>query len=132
MLPVPSEARRTLDAWLTVRGVVSGPMIFSYTRPWAPLNADTISTMLSRWMNAAGIKHRRFDGISGHALRHTAASDTLDRCGDPEAVREMLGHISLTTTQIYLRRAQLGRLREAMEGRSYLHPTGTETGARPV
>lgn len=132
MLPVTAEAAAILDRYLSHRGVVAGPLIMSRNEPWKGLTAGTISTLLSRWMKAAGIKHRRFDGISGHALRHTAASDTLDRCGDLEEVREMLGHVSLTTTQIYLRRAHMGRLREAMEGRSYLLPTGTVGGRDPT
>lgn len=57
--------------------------------------------------------------MSAHALRHTAASDVLDRSNDLRIVQEMLGHRNLATTSIYLRRASLTQMREAMEGRTY-------------
>jgi site-specific recombinase XerD len=122
MLPVPVEAAEILNCYLSKRSVAAGPLIRSYNEPWKGLTADTISAYMSKSMRAAGIKKARFDGVAAHALRHTAASDTLDHCGDLEAVREMLGHASLTTTQIYLRRANLDRLREAMSGRRYEPP----------
>ena len=70
-------------------------------------------------MSDAGIKHRRRDGVSAHALRHTAASDVLDECGDLRVVQAMIGHIHLATTAVYLRRADLAQMREAMAGRDY-------------
>jgi site-specific recombinase XerD len=57
--------------------------------------------------------------VSAHALRHTAASDVLDRCKDLRIVQQMLGHQHLATTAIYLRRASLVDMRTAMEGRRY-------------
>ena len=38
---------------------------------------------------------------------------------DVRAVQEMLGHSSLATTEVYLRRASPERLRQAMSGRRY-------------
>ena len=70
-------------------------------------------------MAAAGLKNRPRDGVSAHALRHTAASDVMDRCHELRTVQAMLGHASIAATEIYLRRANLGQLREAMEGRDY-------------
>jgi site-specific recombinase XerC len=75
--------------------------------------------MVAEWMRAAGVKRRPYDGNSAHALRHTAASDVLEVSGDLRAVQAMLGHSQLQTTSIYLRRAELGRLRDAMTGRPY-------------
>lgn len=62
------------------------------------------------------------DGRSAHSLRHTATSDVLDTYGNVRIVQEMLGHSSLQSTQVYLRRADLGQLREAMAGRDYTFP----------
>jgi site-specific recombinase XerC len=81
-------------------------------------------------MYSASIKTMARDGVGPHALRHTAASDVLDRCNNVRTVQEMLGHSSLATTQIYLRRASLGQLREAMEGRDYL--AGATVPAEPA
>jgi site-specific recombinase XerD len=52
-------------------------------------------------------------------LRHTAASDVLEQCDDLCVVLQTLGHQNLATTAVYLRRARIDAMREAMEGRSY-------------
>lgn len=120
-LPVPDETAEALERYLASDGgAVAGPLIRASRVRSAPLSATTISTYVSRWMGAAGLKSAPWDGRSAHACRHTAASDVLDACGDLRVVQEMLGHQHLSTTAIYLRRANLGQMRTAMEGRRYL------------
>jgi integrase/recombinase XerC len=135
MLPVTGEVAAALSAYLADwPAPPSAPMIRSYRRPWAPLTADTISGMVSEWMRAAGVKAWARDGVSAHALRHTAASDVLERSKDLRAVQEMLGHRHLQTTSVYLRRANLGRLRDAMAGRTYpgaAGPCSTRPSSKP-
>lgn len=119
VLPVPEPVSDALVVLLRSCGATYGPVVRSRNDPNEPLTPGTISTLVSRWMRAAGIKHGRFDGTSAHALRHTAASDVLEHSGDLRAVQEMLGHADLNTTAVYLRRAGLDRLRAAMDGRDY-------------
>ena len=118
IVPVPRRVQLELGLWLDEIGVVAGPLL-RHEDGRARLAPETISTYVSRWFAAAGIKRGRWDGRSAHALRHTCASDVLEACGDLTVVQEMLGHRDLSTTSRYLRRAGLEKMREAMEGRTY-------------
>ena len=134
-LPVTRAAGVALDGYLAEYPPLpwpASPLVRSYRRPWAPLAPDTISGLVSEWMRAAGIKAWARDGVSAHALRHTCATDVLARSKDLQAVSQMLGHRQLQTTAIYLRHAEMGRLRDAMEDRDYgpaLRPVPTQRPA---
>ena len=132
VLPVPAKTAEVLEAYVTRRGSVAGPLFKatgSKTLPDGRLSPAWISKRTGRMMAQAGV-HRHGDGRTAHALRHTAASDVLDRCKDVRVVQEMLGHQSLATTQIYLRRADLDTLRKAMSGRDYSKPAKVKTQAK--
>ncbi|MDO5426369.1 MAG: tyrosine recombinase [Coriobacteriia bacterium] len=62
-----------------------------------PMSADSIRKMFYKKCEAAGVSSE----ISPHAMRHTFATDVLDGGADLRSVQEMLGHASLSTTQIY-------------------------------
>jgi len=113
-VPVPSPAAQALSDYLAECPATSGPLIRSTTSN-RPLSLSALSHYMARWMYEAGIKHAPKDGVSGHALRHTCASDVLDACDDLRVVQELLGHAQLATSAVYLRRARIGKLREAME-----------------
>lgn len=118
-LPVPHMVARHLVAYLTEHPATVGPLIRSQVNGYSGIKPATISTLVSGWMSDAGVKLTARDGVSAHALRHTAASDILDECGDLRIVQQVLGHRQLSTTSIYLRRVDLPKMRDAMEGRSY-------------
>lgn len=103
-LPVPADVTEALARHLAgrQRGLVIGS------------TAHRVSLEVSRWFGAAGLKVGPYDGNSAHALRHTAASNMLDACGNVRTVQAFLGHTSLATTQRYLRRPSLDAIRAAL------------------
>src|SRR3989344_1119270 len=62
-----------------------------------PLTARSIQRLVKKYSLLAGISI----SITPHTLRHTMATDLLQAGADLRSVQEILGHSSITTTQIY-------------------------------
>lgn len=71
--------------------------INSQTLPLPGLTARTVQRIIKKYAKLAGITKK----ITPHTLRHSFATDLLANGADIRAVQEMLGHASISTTQIY-------------------------------
>jgi integrase/recombinase XerD len=74
------------------------------------MSADAIRKMFKQTLRQAGLD----DSLSPHDLRHSFATDLLDNGADLRSVQEMLGHVSLSTTQIYTH-LSIGHLKDTYE-----------------
>lgn len=114
LLPLSDDTRTCLLHYLADCPANAGPLIRSYQFPQRGITPNHISVLVTAWMGDANVRG------SAHALRHTMASDMLDRGANIRDVQLALGHTSLGTTQRYLRRSEGKKLREAMGGRHYV------------
>jgi integrase/recombinase XerC len=98
IVPVGRRALAALERWLAVRETVARdtPAMFVGTRG-ARISPGVLSLALKRLARRQEITAR----VHPHALRHAFASHVLQSSGDLRAVQEMLGHASLSTTQVY-------------------------------
>jgi len=102
IVPVGSYARAALDAYV-IRG---RPGLTAHGRGTPALFVNTRGGRLSRqsaWavMRSVAEKAGITAEVSPHTLRHSYATHLLDGGADIRVVQELLGHASVTTTQIY-------------------------------
>ena len=99
IVPVGEKALHALEAWLVVRASLADPAepALFLNRRGLRLSASSVGLRLDRWAIKAGLPVH----VHPHMLRHSFASHVLQSSGDLRAVQEMLGHASISTTQIY-------------------------------
>ncbi len=99
IVPVGSHALRALKAWLEARAAIPGAdaqALFVNARG-RRLTPRFIQTRV----RARGLEQGIAAGVHPHMLRHSFASHVLQSSSDLRAVQEMLGHASISTTQVY-------------------------------
>ncbi|HWR74116.1 MAG TPA: site-specific tyrosine recombinase XerD [Bacteroidales bacterium] len=100
LVPAGSVALREIDNYLARRmtmPVITDQNILFLNRRGKKLSRVMVFTIIKRLAGAAGIKKT----ISPHTFRHSFATHMVEGGADLRAVQEMLGHESITTTEIY-------------------------------
>jgi integrase/recombinase XerC len=99
IVPVGAHALKALDAWLQTRSLIPeyDPAALFVSRSGKRLSPRSVQQRLKTLALKQGLSTQ----VHPHVLRHSFASHVLQSSGDLRAVQEMLGHASISTTQVY-------------------------------
>lgn len=96
-----AETRKSVIKYLSVTGIVKdGEQNLILNQDGGPLKPRSVQERISIYAEAAGIRGVR---PSPHTFRHTFAKMYLMNGGDPYALRDLLGHNTMTTVIRYLK-----------------------------
>lgn len=99
LIPVGSKALNALKKWLIIRPQFATPdevAVFLSSKK-NRISVRQVRLRMQEW----GIKQGISSQVHPHKLRHSFASHILESSGDLRAVQELLGHSSLSATQVY-------------------------------
>ncbi len=99
IVPVGKFALDAIKAWMEKRSEIIRPeeTALFVGRSGKRLTPRAVQLRMEGWARKLGLERH----VHPHVLRHSFASHVLQSSGDLRAVQEMLGHASISTTQIY-------------------------------
>lgn len=99
LLPLGDKAKNVLKNWISVRSqyAQAGELALFINKFGTRLSIRSVQNSLK----ARAVEANLYVNISPHKLRHSFATHMLESSSDLRAVQEFLGHVNLSTTQIY-------------------------------
>lgn len=100
IVPIGKKAIDAINDYIKVRNNIAGKILVNHLfigKSGKKLNASVAYRIINKTMDSVSESKQK----SPHVLRHSFATHLLDNGADIRSVSEMLGHASLSTTQIY-------------------------------
>jgi hypothetical protein len=97
IVPMNHRVQDALRVWLELRGGERGEYVFCNLRTGGRLSRKTVWDAFRRYSQRAGVRR-----VHPHMLRHTFGTNLADRDVPVERIRELMGHASIQTSQVYI------------------------------
>lgn len=98
IIPIESELAHNINQYLALKEQEMGPNEWLFVRKnGRPINSNDVYITVKKYMTTLS----NADRISPHVFRHSFATHILNDGGNIQAIKELLGHADLATTEVY-------------------------------